>query len=210
MDYFLSLLFLAIAAVIGVGWLWLLFGLRKSGKRWLYGALAFQLSALMALVMIFLGSGWAALIGFVWPLPAAVPLTYTFLVHYDFYADFYYLPLGAGLCLALIAAIFAPLRIWTPLIVAAVAIPLALPMAEKHSRNLMCQRALALGASEIKRHSFLWSLGHTRTNFLGEAHGLTLANGQSYAWSYRRLDWFPVATQPYGQPGYIQTACGKA
>lgn len=206
MVVLVTFLFLLLAVL----WIWLLIGLMKTGWRKTAASLALQLSALMTLLMLFLGSGWAALIGFVLPLPSAVPVTSLLLQHSNFYADFYYLPLGAGLCLALIAAIFPPLRIWTPLIVAAVAIPLALPMAEKHSRNLMCQRALALGASEIKRHSFLWSLGHTRTNFLGEAHGLAMPNGQSYAWSYRRLDWFPVATQPYGQPGYIQTACSKA
>jgi len=202
----IALLFLLLAAL----WFWLLLGLRKSGRRWLYGALALQFSVLMTLLMLFLGSGWAALIGFIWPLPTVLPVSSVLLQHSSFYADFYYFPLGAGLCLALIAAIFPPLRIWTPLIVVAVAIPLALPMAEKHSRNLMCQRAIALGASEIKRHSFLWSLRHTRTNFLGEAHGLTTVDGQSYAWSYRRLDWYPVTSQPYGQPGYIQTACSKA
>lgn len=206
MVLLIALLFLLLGAL----WFWFLLGLRNSGRRWLYGALALQLSVLMTLLMLLLGSGWAALIGFVWPLPTALPVSSLLLQNSNFYADFYYFPLGAGLCLALIATIFPPLRVWTPLIVAAVAIPLALPMAERHSRSLMCQSAIALGASEIKRHSFLWSLRHTRTNFLGEAHGFTMANGQSYIWSYRRLDWSPVATQPYRQPGYIQTACGKA
>lgn len=201
-----ALLFLLIAAA----WIWLLLGLFKSGKRWIYGALALQLSLIITFIVIAMGGGWSAVIGFVWPLPTAVLVSDLLLQHSNFYTDFYYLPVGAGLCLALIAAIFSPLRIWTPLIVVAVAIPLALPMAEKHSRNLMCQRALALGASEVKRRSFLKSLRHTRTNFLSEAHGLTTANGQTYAWSYKRLDWYPVDTHPYLQPGFIQTACGKA
>lgn len=206
MVQLIALLFLLLAAL----WFWLLLGVRKSGRRWLCGTLALQLSALMTLLVLFLGSGWAALIGFVWPLPTAIPVSALLLQHSNFYADFYYLPLGAGFSLAVIAAIFQPFRIWTPLIVAAVAIPLALPMAEKHSRNLMCQRASDLGAEHIQRHSFLWSLRLTRTNFLGEAHGLTTVDAQSYAWSYRHLDWYPIAAQPQGQPGYIQTACSKA
>jgi hypothetical protein len=210
MLYFLTLMFLLIAAALGAVWIWLLLGLLKSGKRWIYGALALQLSLIITFIVLAMGGGWSAVIGFIWPLPTAVLTSDLLLQHSNFYADFYYLPLGAGLCLALIAAIFAPLRIWTPLIVVAVAIPLALPMAERHSRSLMCQRALALGASEVKRHRFLWSLRYIRTNFLGEAHGLTIANGQTYIWSYKRLDWSPVDTQPYAQPGYIQTACGKA
>lgn len=210
MLYFLTLMFLLIAAALGAGWLWLLLGLLKSGKRWTYGALALQLSLIITFIVLAMGGGWSAVIGFIWPLPTAVLASDLLLQHSNFYADFYYLPLGAGLCLALIAAIFAPLRIWTPLIVVAVAIPLALPMAERHSRSLMCQRALAIGSSEVKRYSFLKSLRHTRTGFLREAHGLATANGQTYVWSYKRLDWYPVDAQPYAQPGYIQTACGKA
>lgn len=201
-----ALLFLLIAAA----WIWLLLGLFKSGKRWIYGALALQLSLIITFIVIAMGGGWSAVIGFVWPLPTAVLVAAFLEHHYEFYADFFYLALGGGLGLALILSILPPLRIWAPLIATTASMALAVPMAEKHSRNLMCQRALAFGASEIKRDSFLKSLRHTRTNFLAEAHGLTTANGQTYAWSYKRLDWYPVDTHPNLRPGFIQTACGKA
>tara|TARA_Y100001956_G_scaffold81594_1_gene99623 strand:- start:121 stop:741 length:621 start_codon:yes stop_codon:yes gene_type:complete len=202
----IAFLFLLIAAA----WIWLLLGLFKSGKRWIFGALALQLSLIMSLIVVAMGGAWAAVIGFVWPLPTAVPVTSILLTHYTFYADFYYIALGGGLGLALILSILPPLRIWALLIATTASMALAVPMAEKHSRSLMCQRALALGASEIKRQSFLKSLRHTRTDFLREAHGLTTANEQTYVWSYKRLDWYPVDAQPYAQPGQIQTACGKA
>lgn len=206
MVLLIAFLFLLIAAA----WLWLLLGLLKSGKRWIYGALALQLSLIMTLIVLAMGGRWAAVIGFLWPLPTSVIVAAFLEHHYEFYADFFYLALGGGLGLALILSILPPLRIWAPLIATTASMALAVPMAEKHSRSLMCQRALALGASEVKRHSFLKSLRDTRTDFLREAHGLTTTNGQTYVWSYKRLDWYPVDTQPYAQPGYIQTACGKA
>ena len=83
-------------------------------------------------------------------------------------------------------------------------------MAEIHSRSLMCKRALALGGEVVERNSFLWSLGKTRVNYMGELHARTIIKDQPYAWSYTLLDWYPVNPLQELQPGQIQTTCGKA
>ncbi|MEC8039669.1 MAG: hypothetical protein VX181_03010 [Pseudomonadota bacterium] len=206
MVLLIAFLFLLIAAA----WIWLLLGLFKSGKRWIFGALALQLSLIMALITLAMRGGWGAVIGFVWPLLTSVPVTSILITHYAFYADFYYIALGEGLGLALILSILPPLRIWAPLIATTVSMALALPMAEKHSRSLMCKRALALGGEVVERNSFLWSLAHTRVKYMGELHARTIIEDQPYAWSYTLLDWYRVNPLNELQPGRIWTACGKA
>lgn len=206
----LLLFFYLILFLVAAAWVWLLLGLLKSGKRWTIGALALQISLIMAVIVVALGGGWAGVIGFVLPLPTAIPVTHTLLLHYPFYADFYYIALAAGVFVALLLSIFRPFRIWSPLIVVAVAIAMALPIAEKHSRSLMCQKALDLGSEEVTRNSFLWSLRHVRTNYMGELHAHTLIDGTHYAWSYRLLDWYRVDPLHFRHPSQIKTACGKA
>lgn len=206
MVLLIALFFLLIAAA----WIWLLLGLLKSGKRWTYGALALQLSLIITFIVLAMGGGWAAVIGFVWPLPTSVLVAAFLKHHFEFYADFFYLALGGGLGLALILSILPPLRIWAPLIATTASMALAVPMAEKHSRSLMCKRALALGGEVVERNSFLWSLGHTRVNYMGELHARTIIEDQPYAWSYTLLDWYRVNPLNELQPGQIWTACGKA
>lgn len=75
----------------------------------------------------------------------------------------------------------------------------AIGAGELRSRAAMCQEALALGVTGIKRNSRLWSLANAPREFQFELHAELWRDGQRYGWSYGEMAWYLIPDNVWGQ-----------
>lgn len=177
--------------VLSACWLWMCRGVAGEGLRRLFGALAIQISAVVFVFGLITGQGVSAVLFALAP-PFALVLFQTF-QWFHLLVEQIALPAGVAGLLVLVAFLAVPrLRVWSvaPSFLAMLAT--AIVVGEGVSQRAMCAKAEALGITEFKRNSLLWSLFNAPREFQFEVHAKAEMAGRRLAWSYREMDWYDV------------------
>lgn len=198
---------IAIAVFLGltVLWIWLCLGVRKSGRRYVLGMIACQLSVVAGAAGLSFGIVEAL-------LAAMYPLIFLLWVKlllslYPFLWGILQQSLIWLIPFAVLPVIFKPVRRWVIVWLCLPLLGIFMILAEKESRHSMCDAALEMGESEIRRNTFRWSIRNGLAEFAMDIHALMVKDGVRYGWSYRQLDWYAIPSGVHGDVAQPLTEC---
>lgn len=198
MDSAWSLIAILTITALAAGWIWLLLGLRHrprtghGGARYIAGALALQLSVVMALYGMLWGGIWPALVGLIWPLPLLLPLAFQVETFSDFTGPLRSLMLSVAMIVMLLTLLLRRAKLWGPLLGVVCGLLVVLPVAEYRSRALMCIRAADHDITRFPRHSIYWSLRNSPREVQLDLHAMAEIDGIPHGWSYREENWYAL------------------
>lgn len=181
-----------VALMVAVaGWFWLCMGSVREGRRQAFGSLALLVSAL-AFVFGCLRGGLS--VGLM--MAAFPPLLMLEMPKVNQFWGFVAQPLLMGALVAGGTLVFClamrPLRTWALVIALLAGLGAAAFVGERVSKAAMCQQAAALGITEFRRNTLLWSLANTPREFQFEIHALATTGKGRLGWSYREMAWYAV------------------
>lgn len=179
----------------------------KGGLKQAWARAAAQLSVAMLVVFLLIHPGFA-LVSAAFPI---IPVVWRleWLTRYEaFFAQIWMGP-AVAFAISVAALVLIPKLRRYSLFVILVTTSLGLGlMAERKSRQLMCERALAAGIDELQRNSIFWSLANAPRDLQFELHGLAMIDGQRHGWSYRDLSWYPLEERVFGEVISPPQSCG--
>lgn len=206
----LALLILSLLALcLGIfGWLWLAGGALRGGWRGGLGIAALQASSLCLIWGFVKGAPLVGLYTALFP-PLALFDVVSLADHGTFLAKVLAkaAPWGAGV-LAL-GLLWRPIRPWAPGLGLAALILAGAPLGETVSLRLMCETAAARGLQDLRRASLSDSLAGRVAESQRQPHALArAADGQTWGWSYREMDWEAWPEAPYPDAALRPADCG--
>lgn len=179
-------------------WVWLCMGIRKTGIRYVAGAVALQISFVDLVFGLLTGQGLGAFFGALVP-PLILVFSERFAQFHSFLSDVLPMAFASGGLVFLAVLAVPKLRVWsvTPALLAFLATGIV--VGERVSQRAMCRTAAEANIPEFRRRPLLWSLHNTPDEFQFDIHAAAEIGGRRLGWSYREMDWYEIPSDAWGE-----------